>query len=43
MDYEQLYYSTYSNEDLVRIINDDSQLDGFRRRCEQEYINRLNR
>lgn len=43
MDYEQLYYSTYSNEDLVRIINDDSQLDGFRRRCEREYINRLNR
>lgn len=43
MNYEQLFYSTYTDEQLVSIINDDSQLDGFRKRCEQEYLNRLSK
>jgi len=38
--YEQLFYQSYTITELERIVNDPTQLDGYRRRCEQELNNR---
>lgn len=36
MTYEEHCYSRYTDKQLIKIINDDSQLDTFRNRCELE-------
>lgn len=38
--YEQLFYQSYTIQELERVVNDPTQLDGYRRRCEQELNNR---
>lgn len=39
--YEELFYQSYTIQELQEIVNDPTQLDGYRRRCEQELITRL--
>jgi hypothetical protein len=38
--YEQLFYQSYTIMELERIVNDPTQLDGYRKRCEQELSRR---
>ena len=40
MTYEELYYTLYTDKQLIKIINDDSQLDAFRNRCKLELSRR---
>ena len=34
--YEELYYKSYTDKELEVIINDNTQLSAFRKRCQQE-------
>ncbi len=38
--YEELFYQSYTIQELERVVNDSTQLDAYRRRCEQELNNR---
>ena len=38
--YEQLFYQSYTIQELEGVVNDPTQLNGYRRRCEQELNNR---
>ncbi len=39
--YEELFYQSYTIQELERVVNDPTQLNGYRRRCEQE-LNKRN-
>lgn len=39
--YEELFYQSYTIQELERVVNDPRQLNGYRRRCEQE-LNKRN-
>jgi hypothetical protein len=39
--YEELFYQSYTIQELERIVNDPAQLDGYRKRCKQE-LNKRN-
>ena len=39
--YEELFYQSYTIQELERVVNDSTQLDGYRKRCAQE-LNKRN-
>ena len=39
--YEELFYQSHTIQELSKIVNDHTQLDGYRRRCKQE-LNKRN-
>lgn len=39
--YEELFYQSYTIQELERVVNDPTQLNGYCRRCEQE-LNKRN-
>ena len=39
--YEELFYQSYTIQELERVVNDPTQLNGYRKRCEQE-LNKRN-
>ncbi len=38
--YENYYYQMMTTQELEMVVYDTSQLDGYRKRCEQELIKR---
>ena len=38
--YEELFYRSYTTQELINLSNDLTQLDSFRARCEKELLRR---